>query len=95
MHCITWRIVRPFSSHFITGLRKRANKSPTLSTIYLNDLEQFFQDRNVSGLETRRNDIQYIVVYILYVKLLVLFYADNTILLANNNEKHQKALGTF
>jgi len=83
MHFITVGIVRAFTFHCNIGLRQRANMSPTLSVMYLNYLEQFFQDRNVAGLETRRNYIQYTV----YVKLLVLFYKYNTVLLADNNEK--------
>lgn len=65
-----------FSCHI--GVRQGENLSPFLFTIFLNDLEQFLGSQNVNGIkcDINSNDIA------VFLKLLILLYADDTVLLA-------------
>ena len=58
--------------------------------MYLNDLEQFLNDRNVNGL-TEDFEIQLYV----YLKLFVLLYADDTVIMSESKEDIQKQLNVF
>jgi hypothetical protein len=59
----------------------------------LNDLESFLGTCNLNGLDS-------ISLYIedkfdIYLKLLILLYADNTVLMAKSPEEQQMVLGAF
>ena len=74
------------------GVKQGKNLSPLLFAIFLNDLEQYFIDKNVSGLEECTESILHSLgVY----KLFLLFYADNTVLIAENVDSLQRALDDF
>ena len=73
------------------GVRQGENLSPILFTFYLNDLEQYLSSRQVSGIECDAlTDDAYV-----YFKLLVLLYADDTVLFSDNSEDMQNALNVF
>ena len=71
-----------FSSY--AGARQGEILSPLLFAFYINDLEDFFKSKNVSSLSSLK-DISHDVINLmdtemnLYLDLLTLFYADDTI----------------
>ena len=79
-----------FFSSF-AGVRQGENLSPILFSLYLNDLEAFLMHNSSAGL-----DIEFQNTNIsLYFRLLVLLYADDTVLLCSNAEDLQCTLDKF
>lgn len=73
------------------GVRQGENLSPILFTFYLNDLENFLARRNVNGISCNVLTDE----TSLYFKLLILLYADDTVLFSDNCEDLQYALNVF
>ena len=73
------------------GVRQGENLSPLLFSLYLNDLENSIISGGVSciDLEIISNEIH------VYLKLLILLYADDTIIFSSDKENFQKALNNF
>ena len=71
-----------------TGVRQGENLSPLLFAIYLHDFKQFLQDKynglNLLSEIQNQNNLPNEMEN--YIKLLVLMYADDTILLAESGE---------
>lgn len=81
------------SAFFVSscGLRQGENLSPVLFSIFLNDLETHLQSNGNPGVELEYStDDLYI-----FTKLVVLLYADDTVLLADSPEHLQKSLDDF
>ena len=73
------------------GVRQGENLSPLLFSIYLNDLEQFLrQSGNVNGVTCSSNNIEESAHILL--KLFVMLYADDTVILAETADDLQNAL---
>ena len=69
------------------GLRQGENLSPFLFSLYLNDLEEFLMEHDCSSLILSVDkDLKP------YVKLLLLMYADDTILVADSANDLQEAM---
>ena len=68
------------------GVRQGENLSPFLFAIFLNDLEDYLIESNCSLIELPERNID------ILLKLIIIMYADDTILLANSAVNLQKGL---
>ena len=73
------------------GVRQGENLSPILFTFYLNDLEKYLSAKQLNGIEC---DVLTDDAHV-YFKLLVLLYADDTVLFSDNSNDMQHALNVF
>ena len=63
------------------GVKQGENVSPLLFAVFLNDLEQYFINKYVSGLEECTESILHSLG--VYIKLFLLFYADDTVIISD------------
>ena len=84
--CVT--INSECSDYFVStsGVRQGENLSPFLFAIFLNDLEDYLIKSNCSLIELSERTTD------LLLKLIIIMYADDTILLANSAINLQKGL---
>ena len=91
------RIVKnnTFSDYFYcnSGVRQGENLSPFLFSLFLNDLESYLQSYNVKGLSEMSKKLERELQ--IYLKLFILLYADDTILLSETREDLQNQLDVF
>ena len=73
------------------GVRQGENLSPLLFSLYLNDLEKFLQSKDNNGIEIAINDDN----IELYIKLFAILYADDTILMSDDEKQFQNLLNYF
>ena len=81
-----------FSSFFSceNGVRQGENLSPVLFALSLNDMQTYIESRGVHGIELFDND-----QHELWLRLLVLLYADDTVILSDNADDFQNCLNAF
>ena len=75
------------------GVRQVANLSLLLFSIYLNDLQDFLEELNIKGIDSISRDIENVLMK--YFKILILLYADDTILLSESKDDLQIMLNEF
>jgi hypothetical protein len=61
--------------------------------MYLNDLEQFLNDRNVNGLVSSTEDFESELD--VYLKLFVFLYANDTVIMLESKEDMQNVFNDF
>jgi hypothetical protein len=77
----------------LTGVRQVEKLSPLLFSIYLNDLEKYFIELNGISLELLSE--QSVNELNVFIKLFVILYADDTVILTDTKEGVQNALNIF
>ena len=79
------------SDYFISvnGVRQGENLSPFLFSLFINDMEQFLIKYGCNQIEVPDVEIQ------TFFKILVIMYADDTVLFANTKEGLQKCLNAL
>ncbi|MCW4343991.1 MAG: reverse transcriptase family protein [Candidatus Thiodiazotropha endolucinida] len=75
----------------LTGVRQGENLSPFLFSIYVNDLNHFLMSKNLNGSTSEFNSES---IYI-YLKIMILLYADDTVLFSDSEFDMQRALDHF
>ena len=74
-----------------SGVRQGENLSPILFALYLNDLHSFLRSKSVNGITLNENSDELLV----YLRLLILLYADDTVLFSNSESDFQYSLDVF
>ena len=62
------------------GVHQGENLSPILFALYLNDFHSFLRSKSVNGITVNENSDELLV----YLRLLILLYADDTVLFSNS-----------
>ena len=75
------------------GVRQGGNLSPLLCALYLNDLEDFHIGHDVSGVSSSSSQFDNDIV--IFIKLFLLLYADDTVLISESAEDLQVSLNAF
>ena len=91
--CVTYNYCKSDYFNCDMGVMQRENLSPFLFTMFLNDLQMFFENANLNGLETVSNCIDDKLN--IYLKLFALLYADDTVLMAESHDDLQNILNKF
>jgi hypothetical protein len=66
---------------------------PFLFSLFLNDLETFLEAKNVTGLESISGDLENQLK--IYLKLFIILYADDTVILSESESDLQAQLDAF
>jgi hypothetical protein len=75
------------------GVRKGENLSPFIFSLFLNDLEDFLIHENVLGLNSISDQLDSRLD--IFMKLFIILYADNTVLMAESSSNLQTLLDQF
>ena len=89
--CVTFSGEQSQFFHSYSGVRQGENVSTVLFAIFLNDLDDYLVQHNCNGI-TLDSDNQDIL---LYLKLFVLLYADDTVVFGTDTISFQEKLNYF
>ena len=70
----------------VNGVIQGENLSPFLFALFINDIEEYLTQNGCDSIQVTGADVQ------TYLKLLVIMYADKTVLFANFKEDLQRCL---
>ena len=91
--CITYKYCKSDYFNCDMGVRHLENIYPFLFAMFLNDLQMFFENANLNGLETVSSCIDDTLH--IYLKLFAILYADDTVLMAETHDDLQNILNKF
>ena len=74
-------------------VRQGENLSLFLFAVFLNDLEQFMEDKNITGLESISSELE--AQLEIYLKCFALLYADDTVLMSETSDGLQTLPNNF
>jgi hypothetical protein len=77
-----------FSSE--VGVRQGENLFPFLFAVFLNDLEQFMEGKNITGLESISSELE--AQLEIYLKMFAILYTDDTVLMSETSDGLQTFL---
>ena len=75
----------------LTGVRQGENLSPLLFSMYVNDLNSFLMSKGLNGATSELNSED---IYI-YLKIMILLYADDTVLFSDSESDMKHSLEMF
>ena len=75
----------------LTGVRQGENLSPLLFSMYVNDLNSFLMSKGLNGAISKLNSED---IYI-YLKIMILLYADDTVLFSDSESDMKHSLEMF
>ena len=64
-----------------------------LFAVFLNDLEQFMEEKNITGLKSISSELE--AQLEIYLKMFTLLYADDTVLMSETSDGLQTLLNIF
>ena len=73
------------------GVRQGDNISPVMFSLFLNDLEDHLISDRINGIPIECGD----ELLFFYIRIFILLYADDTVILSDNEEDFQKSLNSF
>lgn len=74
------------------GLREGEILSPILFSLYVNDLNKYFEENHCQGVNISSKFYDELIIY---AKLFLVMYADDTVLFATNRKDLQKSLNIY
>ena len=75
------------------GVRQGENLSPLLFNLFLNDVEAFFRENGAQGIFCGSHDQDETIAT--FLKIFILLYADDTVILCDSAESLQKSLNIY
>jgi hypothetical protein len=75
------------------GVRQWENLPPFLFAVFMNDIDSYLTNCNLNGLQTISNEIE--IQLGIYLKLFVILYTDDTVLMAESSADVQNQLNSF
>ena len=92
-HVLQIIIVHQTFFHVCNGVRQGVNLTLFLFSTFLNDLESFFENRDIFGLKTVTADIKRQLN--VFLKIFCILYADHTVLMTESPNELQSQLDIF